>query len=302
MKSAVMLLAAFAIFSGAVHSRADEVQQEGGTYRLKYLYSLDGRTTGHKFKGILGICIDEAAREVYILDGGNKRVVITSAEGIPIYNFRIAQEKDLTIATIAVDRSGRILIGGGNEIAVFDYRGVFKTYLDLTSVPDRGTLLVQSMDVDARNHIFIGSGGFDARIIEVDQDGKFISQIKAEGKFTNVVNLQVGSGFTFLDTGNFRVMQLNESGEVTVKFGVLSSLLGGFSMPSGLALDRSKDRILVVDTNRMKTILFNREGKPLYEFGGPQMFKWPRTLAVDRQGRIYVADGSDNVRVFEVAE
>ena len=98
--------------------------------------------------------------------------------------------------------------------------------------------------------------------------------------------------FTFLDTGYYRVLQLDRTGEIKLSFGMLSSLLGGFSMPSHLALDYSKGRILVVDTNRLMVIAFDMTGKPLFEFGGPQTFKWPRTLIVDKVGRIYVGDGT----------
>ncbi|MBI5826341.1 MAG: NHL repeat-containing protein [Deltaproteobacteria bacterium] len=293
------LLAVIFLFLSAASTKAEE---PSANYRLKYLFSVDAKTTGYKLRGIIGMYVDETARELYILDGGNRRVVITDTEGTPLYNFRIPQDKDISFACIVVDKLGRIMIAGGKNIALFDYRGDFKGFIDLSSIPDNETLLIQSMDVDSRNHIYIGSGGGDARIIELDENGKFISQIKADGKFMNVNSLSVYNGYTFLDAGNFRIIRLNESGEVVVKFGVLSSLLGGLSMPSGLAVDRLNDRIVVVDTNRMKAILFNRDGRALYEFGGPQMFRWPRAIAVDRQGHIYVGDGSDNVRVFEVVE
>lgn len=294
-----VFLAVFLLFISAVSTRAEEPSDK---YRLKYLFSLDAKTTGYKLRGIIGMYVDETARELYILDGGNRRVVITDLEGTPLYNFRIPQDKDISFASIVVDKLGRIMIAGGKTIALFDYRGDFKGFIDLSSIPDNENMLIQSVDVDTRNHIYIGSGGSDARIIELDENGRFISQIKADGKFMNVNSLNVYNGYTFLDAGNFRIIRLNESGEVAVKFGVLSSLLGGLSMPSGLAVDKLNDRIIVVDTNRMKVILFNRDGRALYEFGGPQMFRWPRAIAVDRQGHIYVGDGSDNVRVFEVVE
>jgi len=294
-----MIIAVFFMFISAASTGAEEA---AANYRLKYLFSTDAKTTGYKLRGIIGMYVDETAKELYILDGGNRRVVITDTEGTPLYNFRIPQEKDISFSCIVVDKLGRILIAGGKSIAIFDYRGEFKGFVDLSGIPDNETLLIQSMDVDSRSHIYIGSGGADARIIELDENGKFISQIKAEGKFMNVNGLNVYNGYTFLDPGNFRIIRLNESGEVVVKFGVLSSLLGGLSMPSGLALDRTNDRIIVVDTNRMKAILVKKDGKALYEFGGPQMFRWPRAIAVDRQGHIYVADGSDSVRVFEVME
>lgn len=273
------------------------------SYRLRFLGSWDGRTTGQGFKSIGSLFVDEKMNEMYILDRGNARVVVTDLGGIPLYSFRLLYEKDSSYFKLVVDRNGRILLLEQRKIAVFDFRGSFKGYIDLSGVPDRETISAQSIAVDDDNNIYLGTPGANARIIKLDPDGKFISQIKSEGRFINVVGLAVDDdGYTFLDTGGFTVFRLNKSGEVVVRFGGLSSLFGGFSMPSGLVLDRAKGRILIVDTNRMKVIIFDREGKPLYEFGGPQTFRWPGGISIDKEGHIYVADGTNYIRVFEVIE
>lgn len=107
---------------------------------------------------------------------------------------------------------------------------------------------------------------------------------------------------TFLDPATFSVYHFTKEGRFLAKFGKVSSLLGGFSMATAMDVDDEKRRIFVVDTNRMMVIAFDWEGTPLYEFGGPRMFRWPRALAVGRGGRIYVADNTGVIRVFEVVE
>ncbi len=297
-KISFAVTALFLLFACIFPAKAEEV-----SYRLRFLGSWDGRTTGQRFDSIGAIFVDKKMDEIYILDRGNDRVVIVDLGGIPLYSFRPSHEKDSSYFKLAVDGNGRILLLEQRKIAVFDFKGGFKGLLDLSGVPDRDTISAQSIAVDDENNIYLGTPGSNARIIKLDPDGKFISQIESAGRFINVVGLAVDDeGYVFLDTGSFTVFRLNKSGEVVGRFGGLSSLFGGFSMPSGLVLDRAKGRILIVDTNRMKVIIFNREGKPLYEFGGPQMFRWPGGISVDKEGHIYVADGTKYIRVFEVIE
>lgn len=297
----VVLLFPFLVLLNAFPSQG----LEGGasSYRPKYLYAIDGLATGQQLKGISALHIDEEAGELYILDSGNGRVVITDLKGVPLYTFRLFKDEGTGFSSITVDKRGRILLAGGRGVAIFDYKGVFEGMMDLSGIPEKDGLTLQSVAIDRAGHIYLGSGGSNSRIIELDSAGRFVRQIKSGGKFLNVVALNAGSGaFTFLDSGYYKVTQVNRDGDVTLSFGMLSSLLGGFSMPSSLAVDEERKRILVVDTNRLMVIVFDMAGKPLFEFGGPRTFRWPRALTTDKEGHIYVADGADKVHVFDVIE
>lgn len=277
--------------------------RDPSSYHIKYLKSIDGVRTGQALNGVNAIYIDEESGELYILDAGNGRVVITDLAGVPLFSFRIYKEDGPgSFSCLTVDKKGRILLSGGKDVAIFDYKGVFKSLMDLSTIPDRDSISIQSIAVDKTGHIYLGSGGGDARIIELDPDGRFIGEIKSSGRFLNVIGLKVGDVFTFLDSGYYKVLQLDRTGEVKLSFGMLSSLLGGFSMPTYLALDNVRGSIYVVDTNRLMVIAFDMTGKALFEFGGPQTFRWPRVVAVNKEGLIYVGDGTDTLRVFEVKE
>lgn len=275
----------------------------GSSYHIKYLSSIDGGRTGQAFKGVSALYIDEDAGELYILDAGNGRVVITDLTGVPLFSFRLFKGEGAGLySSLTVDKKGRILLSGGKDVVIFDYKGVFKDFMDLSTIPERENLNIQSIAVDGAGHVYLGSGGGNARIIELDPDGRFISETKSAGRFLNVAGLKAGDLLTFLDSGYYKVLQVDRTGVVKLSFGMLSSLLGGFSMPTSLALDNSRERILVVDTNRLMVIAFDMTGKPLFEFGGPQTFKWPRAVTTDKAGRIYVGDGTDKVHVFAVIE
>ncbi|MEK7678903.1 MAG: OmpA family protein, partial [Deltaproteobacteria bacterium] len=133
--------------------------------------------------------------------------------------------------------------------------------------------------------------------------GKFISEIKSEDRFINVRGLSVheDGSYTLVDPAKFQVVRLAKDGTTLAQFGTVSSLMGGFSMPIDLAIDRNKERIFVSDVNRLMVIMFDMQGKPLYEFGGPQLFRGPVAIAIDRNSRIYVSDAG-LVRVFEIFE
>ena len=86
------------------------------------------------------------------------------------------------------------------------------------------------------------------------------------------------------------------------RFGKISGLAGGFSMPAGIDVDSAGGRIAVVDMNRLAIVYFDREGNFLYEFGGSDIFSWPSEVALDSRGRVYVGDASGLVRVFAIIE
>src|SRR4030066_1581295 len=81
----------------------------GSSYHIKYLNSIDGVRTGQAFKGITAIYIDDDAGELYILDAGNGRVVITDLAGVPLLSFRLFKEEGAGLySSLAVDKKGRI--------------------------------------------------------------------------------------------------------------------------------------------------------------------------------------------------
>ena len=106
-----------------------------------------------------------------------------------------------------------------------------------------------------------------------------------------------------LDPSTFGVYKVDrKDGKPRGRFGKISSLEGGFSMPTDIAIDRKNKRIIVVDINRVAVIIFGYDGAVLGEFGGDRMFISLRAIAVDDDGRIYISDGSPSIRVFEAVD
>jgi len=69
---------------------------------------------------------------------------------------------------------------------------------------------------------------------------------------------------------------------------------GRLFSPSNLAIDKERGRLLVTDTGGCAVQVYDLDGKHLSTIGaqgvGPGLFARPKGLAVDRAGRVYVAD------------
>jgi DNA-binding beta-propeller fold protein YncE len=77
------------------------------------------------------------------------------------------------------------------------------------------------------------------------------------------------------------------------------------SKPTHLTVSQGHDRIFVSDEKTDQVVAFDRRGTYLFSIGGPGsepgQFRRPRGLALDRQGRLHVAD-SDNgrIQIFDI--
>lgn len=93
------------------------------------------------------------------------------------------------------------------------------------------------------------------------------------------------------DTGNNRIVQLDENGQYVREISVSESPL---NKPSGVFVDKQED-IYIADTGNNRVVRLNKEGKLLKEFGRPESgylpdsFKYdPVNLVVDKRGFLYV--------------
>ncbi len=130
------------------------------------------------------------------------------------------------------------------------------------------------------------------------------------------------------DWRNDRVQKFGADGEFIFEFGGSGGEDGEFNRPSGVMVDGDGD-IYVADWRNHRVQLFNKEGRFVEKFTGdatlskqarnymitnltalrlremtslePQKrLRWPTSVAIDGQGRMYVADyGSHRVQVYK---
>ncbi|MBI5236552.1 MAG: OmpA family protein [Deltaproteobacteria bacterium] len=277
--------------------------------RLKYLFGFDGSVSGKPLAWVDQILVDNERGEVYLLDKSNRRIVVADFAGVYLYQIKFSDANLTSPSAIELDpRNGDIYVAEPGRVAQLSYIGVYKSDVNLSRISDKDKLNIQSIRLvpDAAGKggtLYIGEGG-KGRLIVINLNGDVIKEFgRAQGIGYNVKDIYVDNdNIAFIDPTSFVILRFGHDGALKKQFGTLSSLLGGFSMPSGLYVDGGARRIYVVDVNRMMVIVFDWDGNPLYEFGGPQIFSWPRAVAVDKNGHIYVADNSGTIRVFEVVE
>lgn len=274
---------------------------EGGQWRIGYLYTIDPQASGASFNNITDILIDNKHNEMLVLDNGNSRVVITDTNGTFLFQFSFT---DAGIKgwprSIAVGDDDVIYVAGEEVITVVRYNGTYVKDLDLSSIPDADGIVVKSIAVKGGN-LYIGDGGKQKRVIVMDRGKeKFITQY-SEGLGNNVRLALDSSGFYVMDPAIFGVLRFDEDGKYLGRFGRISGLAGGFSQISDIYIDKKNGRVVIVDYNRVAVLFFNRNGDFLFEFGGPTIFKMPIIAAVDDFDKLYVVD-SNVIRVFKIEE
>jgi DNA-binding beta-propeller fold protein YncE len=257
--------------------------------------------SGSSFRSIGDIFIDNKNREIYVVDNGNRRVVITDIDGGFLYQFPyVYADIKGRVKSISVAEDGTIYVAEEKRVLILQYNGKYKRDMDLSSIPGHDTIIIQSMAIEG-DTVYIGDSG-NNRVVMLDRKEEvFLTQLK-EDMGSNIKIYLDDGGFYIMDPSTASVSRFTREGKLLNRFGKLSGLAGGFSMIVDIAVDRKKGRLVVVDINRLAALFFDRSGKFLFEFGGPQTFRSPRTAAVDARGRIYIGDATNNIRVFEVFE
>ena len=266
----------------------------------KYIRSIEVGVSGSPFGTITDIFIDDKSDEVFFLDNTWRRVVITSLDGTFLHEFPY-KDAGLGMApnAIVVADDGKIYIAEERRLVVTRYNGKFLKEMDLSLVP--GELVIQSMGIEG-DMLYLGDV-VGKRVVVVDRKTeKFVKEY--DKGFARNVNIVLSKDTIFaLDLATFGVYKVDrKDGKPRGRFGRISSLEGGFSMPTDIAIDRKNKRIIVVDLNRVAVIIFDYDGVVLGEFGGDRMFISLRAIAVADDGRIYISDGSPSVRVFKAID
>ncbi len=85
---------------------------------------------------------------------------------------------------------------------------------------------------------------------------------------------------------------------VGVLYGYL--LEGPFQQPAGVFFDRHHRELYVCDAAARRILIADESLFPIFSFGNEELLGSPRGVAVDREGRMYVADsGQPTLRVFD---
>lgn len=121
-----------------------------------------------------------------------------------------------------------------------------------------------------------------------------------EFSYPRAIAISPVDGCLYIVDKTARIQRFSASGEYQHQWRMPEYVNG---KPTGLFVDRT-DRIWVADTHYARVMVFDRDGKELLRFGrhgeGPGEFTFPCSVALDRDGVVYVGEygGNDRINKF----
>jgi DNA-binding beta-propeller fold protein YncE len=193
---------------------------------------------------------------------------------------------------------------------------------------------VAGVAVNSRGHLFVFSrgnttgpayGAAAAQLLEFGADGKFIREIGHNlyaWSFAHSVKVDSDDNIWVADKGSDMVIKFNPEGRVVMVFGrkqeasdegtgplrhrkpPLPPVDGMFRQVTDMAWDAAGNTYISDGYINSRVAKIDKNGNWLKSWGepgdGPGQFNTPHSIAVDGQGRVYVADrGNRRIQVFD---
>ena len=193
---------------------------------------------------------------------------------------------------------------------------------------------VAGVAVNSKGHVFVFSrgdtagpayGAAAAQLLEFGADGQFIREIGRHlyaWSFAHSVKIDKDDNIWVADKGSDMVIKFNPEGRVTMVFGrkqeasdegtgplrhlrpPLPPVDGMFRQVTDMAWDAAGNTYISDGYINSRVAKVDKDGNWLKSWGepgdGPGQFNTPHSIAVDAQGRVYVADrGNRRIQVFD---
>jgi sugar lactone lactonase YvrE len=281
-----------------------------------------GRSRADALNNPSAVCFDAAHEELYVLDDGNRRIVIYDRDGGYVGQIRWKADRLFPTGLTVDDQGTLYLVNGQPAILACDYRG---RVLDEWPVkyPEGETRERPSL-----NRVLAGPQGqlylldtVNKRIVVVDsQTGELRREFGGSGsefgRFQSLNDLALGPDGRIYgcDMTTSYVTAFDPDGRALRRIGEPGGNPGSLALPTGVTVDRD-NHIFVVDCTRHALLAYDRNGRRypiqgrgdrlLEEYGGlgksAGWFYFPKFVGTDSLGRIYVVEPFLNrVQVFAV--
>lgn len=297
-----------------------------GLFSSAVVTVLSSDDRGERLKMPSGLFFDSRTDELYLLNGGDNRIVVYGADYFPEDSLGKGRGVEAPVAG-ALDKAGNILIpqsggpGQAPRVTVLNSAFLPVRELSLTGVPELNGFTPQHIALGKDGGIYL-SGLESSRVLVLSADGGFLRWLTVpigadgeyqalaanqHGKFATIRNVATDSeGNVFLlSEETSKVYIFDAGGAYLFALGTKGGASGKLSRPRAMAIDEKKKCIYVVDYMRHTVLVYDFTGAFRFEFGGmgwgPGWFNYPLDIVVGRQGQVVVADlFNQRAQVFEV--
>jgi sugar lactone lactonase YvrE len=172
---------------------------------------------------------------------------------------------------------------------------------------------------DTYGNIYITQEG-EHKVFKYNQSGALLLSFgtlsNSDGQFDQPYGIAVDNEKIYVvDSFNHRIQIFDINGNYSSKFGSYGSSSLQLNFPKGIAIDKD-GKIYVADTYNHRIMIFNNSGTSLLRWIGNKKtgtgtppppssgigqseFNFPKGVAIDNEGKIYVADtGNSRVQIF----
>ena len=183
----------------------------------------------------------------------------------------------------------------------------YEAHPDWARLP-RGWRFLEVVDVavDSQDRVYVFSRGEHPLMI-FDREGSFLTSW-GEGQFKRPHGITLGPRDTLFlaDDGGHAIYQFALEGKLLMTIGTpgkAAEFMSGqpFNQPTKVALDPKSGELFISDGyGNARVHKYTADGKYLFSWGGPGMgpgeFNLPHSVALDKEGRLFVAD-RENLRI-----
>ncbi|MFI5608301.1 NHL repeat-containing protein [Amycolatopsis sp. NPDC051903] len=254
-----------------------------------------------QFSSPAGLTVD-ARGQIWVADTGNDRVQAFTRDGCLV---RVLAGRFKAPQAVAVDRAGNVYVAdtGNNRVVQYSWWGGFSREYGAGELANP-----RGVAIDTAGRLLVSDTGHQ-RVARFDTlTGKALTDITEKVSSPQGI-VSDGNGGVWIvhsgrsASGKVAVVHYDADGKVLGSIGGdRRSESGGLANPAGVALNAGGDAFVTVPDHGW-VAQFRTTGPYRTEFGtaGPGALSFPLGIAVDAQGRIFVADtGNDRVVHFGV--